>query len=389
MKIGILTGGGDCPGLNAVIYGVVMQASLAGNEVVGIEKGWKGFLEKLTRPLKAQELEDLHIQGGTILFTSRTNPYKDVLAIKELEKRETAIKARAEELRKQFDVLGIDALIAVGGDDTLGVAASIVKHTGAKIIGVPKTIDNDLSGTDYTFGFWSAVQLASNTLENLRTTALSHQRIFVVEVMGRDAGWLTLVSGISSSSDIILLPEMPFDFEKDVIEVLRRRASSGWKSHIIACAEGAYPTDESFKRDFKFIKKEIIESLPKDSFGNPILSRLNISKYLVDELNSNDSLKKHFKSCGLDYEVRDVVIGHTMRSGSPGAYDRVQGLRLGMHAAMLANKGDFGKMVTIRGDGITAMQLTEAVQKKLVKKDSDLIALKNLLTSTKSQSRRS
>ena len=227
MKIGILTGGGDCPGLNAVIYGVLLQAFESKHEVIGIEKGWKGFLENTTVPLKIAELDDLHTRGGTILFTSRTNPYKEVLSIKDEEQRKQAIKKRAHELADQFNVLGIDVLIAVGGDDTLGVANSLYQETGVKIIGVPKTIDNDLSGTDYTFGFWSAVQLASNTIDNLTTTAHSHQRIFVVEVMGRDAGWLTLMSGISAGADIILVPEIKFDFEKDIVEVLRRRVRSG------------------------------------------------------------------------------------------------------------------------------------------------------------------
>ena len=183
MKIGILTGGGDCPGLNSVIYGIMLKSFKSGHEIIGIEKGWKGFLNNLTIPLEPAEHDDLHIVGGTILFTSRTNPFENILKIEDKTLREVKIEEKARELASHFKILGIDALIAIGGDDTLGVAASIFKNTNANIIGVPKTIDNDLSGTDYTFGFWSAVQLATNTIDNLQTTASSHQRTFVVEII--------------------------------------------------------------------------------------------------------------------------------------------------------------------------------------------------------------
>ena len=387
MKIGILTGGGDCPGLNAVIYGVLLQAFESKHEVIGIEKGWKGFLENTTVPLKIAELDDLHTRGGTILFTSRTNPYKEVLSIKDEEQRKQAIKKRAHELADQFNVLGIDVLIAVCGDDTLGVANSLYQETGVKIIGVPKTIDNDLSGTDYTFGFWSAVQLASNTIDNLTTTAHSHQRIFVVEVMGRDAGWLTLMSGISAGADIILVPEIKFDFEKDIVEVLRRRVRSGYKYHIIAFAEGALPTHESFKRDFKTFSEDVINSLPLDAFGNPILAKLNMSRHIVEELSARTDLKMEFEKKGVEFEVRDVILGHTMRAGTPNSFDRTQGLRLGMHAAMLIDNGDFGKMVTIRGDKIETVPLATGTKKKLIDVHSDLIKLKNLITEVRYRSK--
>ena len=342
MKIGILTGGGDCPGLNAVIYGVLLKANESNHAVIGIEKGWKGFLENITRPLKVKELENLHQDGGTILFTSRTNPFASLKKI--LDEKEKAIEKQkiVDSMSKQFSVLGIDALIVVGGDDTLGVADELNRLGKAKVIGVPKTIDNDLSGTDYTFGFWSAVELASDTMDNLKTTARSHQRVFIVQIMGRDAGWLTLASGVSAGADIVLIPEKPFDLENDIINVLRKRVKSGFTYHIIACAEGASPTLESLKSHFITISKETLEHLPKDNFGNPLLSRLNMSQVIMKELELRQDLKADFKASNIEYEVRDVILGHTMRAGTPIAFDRLLGLRLGLRACELVLKNDFG-----------------------------------------------
>ncbi|MHA2295860.1 MAG: 6-phosphofructokinase [Candidatus Hodarchaeales archaeon] len=388
MRIGILTGGGDCPGLNSVIYGVLLQAFESGHDVIGIEKGWKGFLENLTKPLKIAELEDLHTVGGTILYTSRTNPFKKIFKVENPIEREETMKKLAEEFEKKFTTLGIDVLIVIGGDDTLGAASAIHRHTGAKMIGVPKTIDNDLSGTDYTFGFWSAVQLASNSLDNLTTTARSHQRIFVVEVMGRDAGWLTAMSGISAGAAIILLPEIPFDFETDIVKVLKERIDTKHDYHIVACAEGAVPTEKSLNRDFKFITKETIDNLPKDVFGNPLLAKLNMSKIIVKELNSRNDLKKHFNDKGFEYEVRSVILGHTMRAGTPNSFDRVQGLRLGMHAAKLIDSSVFGKMVIIKGDRIENIPLSEGSKKKLIDPASDIVKLRDLLVKVKHQSKK-
>jgi 6-phosphofructokinase len=276
-KVGVLTGGGDAPGLNSVIYGILLKAFDAGIECIGINKGWKGFMENIKQPLNIAELDDLHTIGGTYIYTSRYNPYKAIHKIVDPKEKEELSKKIATEMAAQFDKLGIDALIAIGGDDTLGVAAAMYKYANARVVGVPKTIDNDLAGTHYTFGFWSAVQLASNTMDNLTTTARSHQRVMVVEVMGRDAGFLTLYSGISSGADIILIPETPFDFERDVVNVLKERVKSGYKYHIIACSEGAYPSEESLVRDFKTISKETIDNLPKDVFGNPLLTSLNMN----------------------------------------------------------------------------------------------------------------
>jgi 6-phosphofructokinase 1 len=383
LTIGVLTGGGDCPGLNSVLYGILLKANDAGYKVIGIEKGWYGFLRNKTIELNLSELDDLHRIGGTLLYTSRTNPYKKVKKIKDLAEREKSIKGTAVNMASQFETLGIDVLIAIGGDDTLGVAAAMNKFAGARVIGVPKTIDNDLSGTDYTFGFWSAVQLASNAMDNITTTARSHQRIFVVQIMGRDAGFLTLVSGISSGADIILIPERSFDFETDIVRVLQERVKVGRKFHIIACSEGAIPTNESLDRDFQTISQETLDKLPKDDFGNPLLAKLNMSKIIVQELNLRDDLKEFFHEYDTEYEVRDVVLGHTMRAGTPNSFDRILGLRFGVHAVELVSKGQFGVMVRLSGENIETSPLTEGAKKKVIPDKSDLRELGRLITIVK------
>lgn len=387
-NIGVLTGGGDCPGLNSVLYGVLLKAMDNGHTVIGIEKGWKGFLQNITRELDITKLDDLHTIGGTILYTSRTNPYKDAKKVKDPTERQETIEITAKKMTSHFDTLGIDALIAIGGDDTLGVAAAMHQYAGANIIGVPKTIDNDLSSTDYTFGFWSAIQLASNTMDNITTTSRSHQRIFVVEVMGRDAGWLTLVSGISTGADIILIPERPFDFDTDIVNVLKERVQAGRNYHIIACSEGAVPTKESLERDFKTITQETIDKLPKDDYGNPLLSKLNMSKIIVQELSLRNDLKTFFLKYNAEYEVRDVTLGHTMRAGTPSSFDRILGLRLGAKASQLVQDDRYGLMVCLRGENIETVPLSEGAKKKLVPQDSDLLELCDLITKVKCESRR-
>lgn len=386
-KVGILTGGGDCPGLNSVIYGIMLKAFDTEIECIGILKGWKGFMENLTIPLNIAEHDDLHTIGGTLLYTSRTNPFSPVAAEGTEEEKNQLEEKIANEMAEQFDVLDIDALIAIGGDDTLGVADTVCKYTDANIIGCPKTIDNDLLGTDYTFGFWSAVQLASNSMDNLTTTARSHQRIFVVEVMGRDAGFLTIYSGISSGADIILIPETPFDFKKHVVEVLKRRVNAGHKYHIIACSEGAYPSDESLERDFQTISQETLDKLPKDTFGNPLLSKLNMSQILVSELRLNEELEEEFKKNNANYECRSVVLGHTMRAGTPNSFDRILGLRLGLAAMKLVLEENFGMMVSLRGNDIKSLPLEEGAKKKYVRKDSDIVELRNLMVKIRYKSR--
>jgi 6-phosphofructokinase 1 len=368
-KIGILTGGGDCPGLNSVIYGIMLKAYDAGVECVGILKGWKGLIENLTIPLKIAEHDDLHTIGGTILYTSRTNPFKGA------ESKEKV----AQDLVTKLDELGIDALIAIGGDDTLGVADAMCNYAKANVVGCPKTIDNDLQGTHYTFGFWSAVQLASNAMDNLTTTARSHQRVFVVEVMGRDAGFLTMYSGLSAGADIILIPETPFDFEREIVNVLRNRVNAGYTHHIIATSEGAYPNSESLKRDFKTISKDTIDKLPKDTYGNPLLVKLNMSKIIVDELNLRKDLISDFLSNGVDFECRSVVLGHTMRAGTPNSFDRILGLRFGLAAMKLVLEGKFGNMVSLQGNKIGTIPLSEGVKKKYITTDNDKMELRDLL----------
>jgi len=386
-KVGILTGGGDCPGLNSVLYGIMLKAFDSNIECIGILKGWKGFMSNDTIPLNIAEHDDLHTVGGTLLYTSRTNPFSRVAAAETEEEKKKLEEKIANEMAEQFKELGIDALIAIGGDDTLGVAATICKYTNAKIIGCPKTIDNDLLGTDYTFGFWSAVQLASNSMDNLTTTARSHQRIFVVEVMGRDAGFLTIYSGISSGADIILIPETPFDLRKHVIEVLKRRVNAGHKYHIIACSEGAYPSDESLKRDFQTISQQTLDDLPKDTFGNPLLTKLNMSKILVSEIRLNEELKNEFKENNTNYECRSVVLGHTMRAGTPTSFDRILGLRLGLAAMKLVLNNNFRMMVSLKGDEIKSLPLEEGAKKKYVRPDSDIVELRNLMVKIRYKSR--
>lgn len=358
-----------CPGLNSVLYGIMLKAYDSGIQCIGILKGWKGFIKNQTIPLNIAEHDDLHTVGGTILYTSRTNPFKGVSSKEE----------KAKELTKKFEELGIDALIAIGGDDTLGVADSMYKYAKANIVGVPKTIDNDLAGTHYTFGFWSAVQLASDTLDNLTTTAHSHQRVFIVEIMGRDAGFLTMYSGISAGADIILIPETPFDLERDVIDILKKRVNAGYKYHIIAISEGAYPSLESLNRDFKTISKDTIDKLPKDTYGNPLLVQLNISRIIVDELSLRDDLKNEFQKNDIDFECRSVVLGHTMRAGHPNSFDRILGLRFGLAAMKLVLEGKFGNMVSLQGNQIETVPLSEGVKKKYITPQNDKMELRDLL----------
>jgi 6-phosphofructokinase len=399
MRVGILTGGGDAPGFNAVIYGVLLKASTAKDvTVVGIKKGWQVFdikKEDLTPDIVAKyceeldigEFDDLQREGGTIIYTSRTNPFKPVGKLTDPVAKEAKRKEIGEDLTAKFKILGIDALVAIGGDDTCGVAAAMYKYGKAKVVGCPKTIDNDLSGTDFTFGFFSGAQLASNNLDNLTTTAHSHQRIFVVEIMGRDAGWLTIYSGLSSGADIILLPEINFDFKKDIVDVLKDRANAGYKYHIIACAEGAIPTKESLKRDFTVITQADIDNLPKDAFGNPQLPELGIADKIAKELSKRKDLPEFFKKCDAEYEVRSVVLGHTMRAGTPNVFDRVVGLRYGFHAMKYILEGNFGKMTALKGTEIVPVDLIEGSKKKYIDPKSDLIEIMNTMIHVKHKSK--
>lgn len=402
MKVGILTGGGDAPGLNAVIYGALLRAFMECHdkktcediEVIGIKKGWMVFdmpietitpeiIKKFTVTLNIGELDDLHTKGGTIIYSSRTNPYKDCSKLTTEEEKIAFHKKVSQDLTNKMKILGIDSLITVGGDDTCGVAAAMCKYADAKVVACPKTIDNDLAGTDYTFGFLSGAQSASNSLEALTTTAYSHQRIFIVEVMGRDSGWLTLYSGLSAGCDVILLPETPFSLEKHVFEQLKKRSKAGYKYHVIVCAEGAYPTKESLDKEFKTLSQKDIDNLPTDAFGNPKLNHLNMASVIEKELKLQTDLKNEFLCNDCEYEIRSVVLGHTIRGGHPNVFDRVLGLRFGWHAMGYVVNGDFGKMTSLQGTEIVPVDILKGAKKKVIHPHSDFIEIRNAMTSIK------
>lgn len=317
MKIGILTGGGDCPGLNPVIRAVVRCAIAEKDSVVGILNGWKGLVENQTIPLDLAAVSGILHRGGTILGTSRTNPYKKPESL--------------EKLAENFKKLGLDALIAVGGEDTLGVATRLTKD-GYKVVGVPKTIDNDLSGTDYTFGFDTAINIAMEAIDRLHSTAESHHRIMVAEVMGRHAGWIALHSGIAGGADLILIPEVPIKMN-EVCDVIRKRQARGKNFSIIVVAEGA-----------KFDGNEVLLESKLDEFGHVRLG--GIGEILARKIEEQTKC-----------ETRVTVLGHIQRGGGATAFDRVLGTRFGQKAVELVKKGDFGKMVALRGTDIIAIPI--------------------------------
>jgi len=323
MKVGILTGGGDCPGLNAVLRAFVLRGvARHGFEVLGLLDGWKGLVGARTRALTPADVRDLVAVGGTVLGTSRTNPYK---------KPEDAEGARA-----QWKSLGLDALVAVGGEDTLGVAHRLSQE-GYRLVGVPKTIDNDLSATDYTFGFDSAVNVAMECVDRVRTTAASHHRTIVIEVMGRHAGWIAAHVGIAAGAHATLLPEYPADVER-VCETVRRRQSSGAGYSLVVVAEGVELPAGA----------QAGEGKPLDAFGHVRLGGVG-----------EDLASRIEKATGA--ETRSVVLGHVQRGGSPSAFDRVLGSRFGFAAADLVAAGGFGQMVSLRGAAIVAVPLASGV----------------------------
>jgi 6-phosphofructokinase 1 len=321
MRIGVLTGGGDCPGLNAVIRAVVRKGvEVYGHEFVGFRNGWQGPMEGLVRPIGLADVEDILTRGGTILGSSRTNPYK--------------IDGGVERIRAVLAAHGVDALIAIGGEDTLGVARRLTDD-GIGVVGVPKTIDNDLAATDYTFGFDTAVHIATEAIDRLRTTAESHHRALVVEVMGRHAGWIALHSGLAGGANVILVPETPFSVDK-VVKWVQRRFERQY-APIIVVAEGATPEGGA----------EVLKTGEKDSFGHVRLG--GVGTWLADEIAQRTGK-----------ESRAVVLGHTQRGGTPTAYDRVLATRFGLHAVDAAHVGDFGVMVALRGTDIVRVKLAEA-----------------------------
>ena len=328
MRIGVLTGGGDCPGLNAVIRAVVRKGSeIYGHEFVGFRDGWKGPLEGLTMELDVMTTRGILPRGGTILGSSRTNP--------------TKVEGGVEKIEKTLESLGVEALIAIGGEDTLGVATTLSDH-GLNVVGVPKTIDNDLNATDYTFGFDTAVQIAVEAIDRLHTTAESHHRVLIVEVMGRHAGWIALHSGLAGGANVILIPERPFEIDK-VCAYIEKRFARHY-APIVVVAEGAQPKEGTME----------LHSGELDSFGHVRLG--GIGQVLEREIQARTG-----------YESRQTVLGHVQRGGTPTAFDRVLATRFGLHAIDAVHDGDTGKMVALRGTEIIRVPLSAATSElKLV-----------------------
>ncbi|MGH3373697.1 MAG: 6-phosphofructokinase [Actinoallomurus sp.] len=321
MRVGVLTGGGDCPGLNAVIRAVVRKGiQVYGYEFVGFRDGWRGPLEGDTVPLDVQAVRGILPRGGTILGSSRTNPIK--------------IDGGVERIKDNLAGLGVDALIAIGGEDTLGVARQL-HDRGVKVIGVPKTIDNDLSATDYTFGFDTAVNIAMEAIDRLHTTAESHHRALICEVMGRHAGWIALHAGMASGANVILIPERPFDIEK-VCGYVESRFKTRY-APILVVAEGAHPADGQMDT----------QNQELDAFGHVRLG--GIGERLAAEIEKRTGK-----------EARTTVIGHIQRGGTPTAFDRVLATRFGLHAIDAVHDGDFGKMVGLQGTDILRVDLSAA-----------------------------
>src|SRR6185436_13852773 len=307
VRIGVLTGGGDCPGLNAVIRAVVRRGiDDHGHEIVGFKDGWRGPIEGAHEELTVESTRGILPRGGTILGSSRTNPFK----------RDDGPEAIRQTLRS----LGMDGLIAIGGEDTLGAAARLHGEHGLPIIGVPKTIDNDLAGTDMTFGFDTAVQIATEAIDRLHTTAESHNRVMIVEVMGRHAGWIALHSGLAGGADVILIPERPFDID-EVCRLIQRRHSRGRFFSIVVVAEGALPEEGTM---------EVVTG-SEDEFGHARLG--GIGQRLEQEIEERTG-----------FESRATVLGHIQRGGTPTAFDRVLATRLGMAASDAADEQRWGFM---------------------------------------------
>ena len=325
MKIGVLTGGGDCPGLNAVIRAIVRKGVFHyGDTFIGFMEGWRGLLDDKTMPLDLSTVAGILPRGGTILRTSRTNPAK----------REDGLQHCMDMLRKH----NCDALIAIGGDDTLSVAQKL-NQKGAKVVGVPKTIDNDLAGTDFTFGFDTAVNIATGAIDRVHTTAEAHNRVIVVEVMGRDAGWIALYSGIAGGADVILIPEQPFDVDK-VAESIKQRHARGRYFSIVVAAEGAKFANRSLSTHDGGAKL--------DEFGHVRLG--GIGNALAQEIEKRTG-----------YETRSVVLGHIQRGGSPSAFDRVLATRYGLGAIDMVHRAEFGRMAALRGNKIVSVPISDAI----------------------------
>jgi len=321
VRIGVLTGGGDCPGLNAVIRAVARRSWSDGHEVVGVREGWRGMVEHLFLPLGPEQISGILPRGGTIIGTTRTNPYK--------------VDGGVERVLDNFGSARLDALVAIGGEDTLGVAARLYEERQFPVVGVPKTIDNDLSATDYTFGFDTAVAIATEAIDRLHTTAESHNRVMVVEVMGRHTGWIAVVSGIAGGADMILIPEQPIPID-EACEQLRHRHERGKDFSIVVVSEG-------------YELEGVEDAGDVDQFGHTRLSQRGVGDALAREIEQRTG-----------YETRVTVLGHVQRGGSPTARDRVLATRYGLKAADLVEAGNFGRMTALRGDAIVDVSLAEA-----------------------------
>jgi 6-phosphofructokinase 1 len=329
MRIGILTGGGDCPGLNAVIRATSRRSFDRGHEMVGVRDGWKGLTDGLFGPLGRREISGILPRGGTILGTTRTNPYK--------------VEQGVERVLDNFREAALDALVAIGGEDTLGVAARLHREHEFPVVGVPKTIDNDLAGTDYTFGFDTAVSIATEAIDRLHTTAESHNRVMVVEVMGRHTGWIAVMSGIAGGADVILIPEQPISVE-DACRELVKRHEAGKDFSIVVVSEGYELTYESGER--RLIAGE---ARATDQFGHVVFGGVG------------DALAREIEA-GTGFETRVTVLGHIQRGGTPTARDRVLATRFGLKAADLVQEGRFGRMAALHGDAIVDVSLEEATR---------------------------
>ena len=330
-RVGILTGGGDCPGLNAVIRAVARRSFERGWEVTGVREGWNGLVAAKAGPLGPREISGILPRGGTILGTTRTNPYK--------------LEGGVDAVRKNFAELGLDALVAIGGEDTLGVAARLYEEYEFPVVGVPKTIDNDLSATDYTFGFDTAVSICTEAIDRLHTTAESHNRVMVVEVMGRHTGWIAVMSGIAGGADVILIPEQPLPVD-EVCELIKKRHDGGKSFSIVVVSEG-------------YELEGLEDTGEVDQFGHVTLSARGVGDALARQIEEITG-----------YETRVTVLGHVQRGGSPTARDRVLATRYGLKAADLVHEGGFGRMAALQGDSIVSVSLKEATAElKLVPSD--------------------
>ena len=321
MKVGVLTGGGDCPGLNAVIRAVGRRVMVRGHEFLGVREGWRGLVDGLFEPLGPREISGLLPRGGTIIGTTRTNPFR--------------LDGGVDNVLEHFRSAELDALVAIGGEDTLGVAARLHAENELPVVGVPKTIDNDLSATDYTFGFDTAVSVATEAIDRLHTTAESHNRVMVVEVMGRHTGWIAVMSGIAGGADVILIPEQPVSID-EACDDIRRRHERGKDFSIVVVSEG-YELDGTKDGD------------DVDEFGHVRLSERGVGAALAREIERRTG-----------FETRVTVLGHVQRGGTPTPRDRVLATRYGLKAADLVEEGKFGRMAALRGDEIVDVALAEA-----------------------------